>query len=194
MRTIHRLIAAALLVLASASCSKLLDNLSNQKEDEPVSVPVSMEYDGVYFKEDLDERTSSQYYLRKESFSFFISTHFSGAMTLRMLVSSPDGFELDRWYPIPTEETENVWESFAEIEHNGAIKKTEDIAVSGKIRFTDFEQKGDLKMTGEGYCSIKGEFELTVADTKQQDKTVKITKGSFEVPNSSYWDCRAMED
>lgn len=185
-----------ILAFVSVSCSKLLD-LRNNAEKEPDPVPVSMEYDGIYIKENLPERTHSQFYLRKHSFSYFHSTSFTdGALRIRMLVSSKDGFELDKWYNLPTTETENVWESFAEIEYDkGYFPNKEDIkATAGKVKFTKFKQEGKLNYTGEGYCTIEGEFEITLENKKPSENAIEIKKGKFYVPKSKYWDSRAMED
>lgn len=194
----NRLRTLLFLILAfvSVSCSKLLD-LRNNAEKEPDPVPVSMEYDGIYIKENLPERTHSQFYLRKHSFSYFHSTSFTeGALRIRMLVSSKDGFELDKWYNLPTTETENVWESFAEIEYDkGYFPNKEDIkATAGKVKFTKFKQEGKLNYTGEGYCTIEGEFEITLENKKPSENAIEIKKGKFYVPKSRYWDSRAMED
>ena len=185
-----------ILAFVSVSCSKLLD-LRNNAEKEPDPVPVSMEYDGIYIKENLPERTHSQFYLRKHSFSYFHSTSFTeGALRIRMLVSSKDGFELDKWYNLPTTETENVWESFAEIEYDkGYFPNKEDIkATAGKVKFTKFKQEGKLNYTGEGYCTIEGEFEITLENKRPSENAIEIKKGKFYVPKSKYWDSRAMED
>lgn len=185
-----------ILAFVSVSCSKLLD-LRNNAEKEPDPVPVSMEYDGIYIKENLPERTHSQFYLRKHSFSYFHSTSFTeGALRIRMLVSSKDGFELDKWYNLPTTETENVWESFAEIEYDkGYFPNKEDIkATAGKVKFTKFKQEGKLNYTGEAYCTIEGEFEITLENKKPSENAIEIKKGKFYVPKSKYWDSRAMED
>ena len=194
----NRLRTLLFLILAfvSVSCSKLLD-LRNNAEKEPDPVPVSMEYDGIYIKENLPERTHSQFYLRKHSFSYFHSTSFTeGALRIRMLVSSKDGFELDKWYNLPTTETENVWESFAEIEYDkGYFPNKEDKkAIAGKVKFTKFKQEGKLNYTGEGYCTIEGEFEITLENKKPSENAIEIKKGKFYVPKSKYWDSRAMED
>lgn len=194
----NRLRTLLFLILAfvSVSCSKLLD-LRNNAEKEPDPVPVSMEYDGIYIKENLPERTHSQFYLRKHSFSYFHSTSFTeGALRIRILVSSKDGFELDKWYNLPTTETENVWESFAEIEYDkGYFPNKEDIkATAGKVKFTKFKQEGKLNYTGEGYCTIEGEFEITLENKKPSENAIEIKKGKFYVPKSKYWDSRAMED
>ena len=191
-----RTILFVILAFVSVSCSKLLD-LRNNAEKEPDPVPVSMEYDGIYIKENLPERTHSQFYLRKHSFSYFHSTSFTeGALRIRMLVSSKDGFELDKWYNLPTTETENVWESFAEIEYDkGYFPNKEDIkATAGKVKFTKFKQEGKLNYTGEGYCTIEGEFEITLENKKPSENAIEIKKGKFYVPKSKYWDSRAMED
>ena len=191
-----RTILFVILAFVSVSCSKLLD-LRNNAEKEPDPVPVSMEYDGIYIKENLPERTQSQFYLRKHSFSYFHSTYFTeGALQIRMLVSSKDGFELDKWYNLPTTETENVWESFAEIEYDkGYFPNKEDIkATAGKVKFTKFKQEGKLNYTGEGYCTIEGEFEITLENKKPSENAIEIKKGKFYVPKSKYWDSRAMED
>lgn len=191
-----RTILFVILAFVSVSCSKLLD-LRNNAEKEPDPVPVSMEYDGIYIKENLPERTQSQFYLRKHSFSYFHGTYFTeGALRIRMLVSSKDGFELDKWYNLPTTETENVWESFAEIEYDkGYFPNEEDKkATAGKVKFTKFKQEGKLNYTGEGYCTIEGEFEITLKNKKPSENAIEIKKGKFYVPKSKYWDSRAMED
>ena len=194
----NRLRTLLFLILAfvSVSCSKLLD-LGNYAEKDADPVPVSMEYDGIYIKENLPERTQSQFYLRKHSFSYFLSTYFTeGGLQIRMLISSGEGFELDKWYNLPTAETENIWESFAEIEYDkGYFQNEEDKkAIAGKVKFTKFKQKGKLNYTGEGYCTIEGEFEITLENKKPSENAVEIKKGKFYVPKSRYWDSRAMED
>ena len=194
----NRLRTLLFLILAfvSVSCSKLLD-LGNDAEKDTDPVPVSMEYDGIYMKENLPERTQSQFYLRKHSFSYFHGTYFTeGGLRIRMLISSGIGFELDKWYYLPTAETENIWESFAEIEYNkGYFPNEEDKkAIAGKVKFTKFKQEGKLNYTGEGYCIIKGEFEITLENKKPSENAIEIKKGKFYVPKSRYWDSRAMED
>ena len=194
----NRLRTLLFLILAfvSVSCSKLLD-LWNDAEKDADPVPVSMEYDGIYIKENLPERTESQFYLRKHSFSYFLSTYFTeGGLQIRMLISSGEGFELDKWYNLPTAETENIWESFAEIEYDtGYFPNKEDKkAIAGKVKFTKFKQEGKLNYTGEGYCIIKGEFEITLENPKPSENAIEIKKGKFYVPQSRYWDSRAMED
>lgn len=191
-----RTILFVILAFVSVSCSKLLD-LRNNAEKEPDPVPVSMEYDGIYIKENLPERTQSQFYLRKHSFSYFHSTYFTeGGLQIRMLISSGEGFELDKWYNLPTAETENIWESFAEIEYDkGYFPNEEDKkATAGKVKFTKFKQEGKLNYTGEGYCTIEGEFEITLENKKPSENAIEIKKGKFYVPKSKYWDSRAMED
>ena len=195
MNRLHTLLFL-ILAFVSVSCSKLLD-LRNNAEKEPDPVPVSMEYDGIYIKENLPERTHSQFYLRKHSFSYFHSTSFTeGALRIRMLVSSGEAFELDKWYNLPTAETENIWESFAEIEYDkGYFPNEEDKkAIAGKVKFTKFKQEGKLNYTGEGYCTIEGEFEITLENKKPSENAIEIKKGKFYVPKSRYWDSRAMED
>ena len=185
-----------ILAFVSVSCSKLLD-LGNDAEKDADPVPVSMEYDGIYMKENLPERTQSQFYLRKHSFSYFLSTYFTeGGLQIRMLISSGEGFELDKWYNLPTAETENIWESFAEIEYDkGYFPNEEDKkAIAGKVKFTKFKQVGKLNYTGEGYCTIEGEFEITLENNKPLENAIEIKKGKFYVPKSRYWDSRAMED
>ena len=185
-----------ILAFVSVSCSKLLD-LGNDAEKDADPVPVSMELDGIYIKENLPERTQSQFYLRKHSFSYFLSTYFTeGGLQIRMLISSGEGFELDKWYNLPTAETENIWESFAEIEYDkGYFPNEEDKkAIAGKVKFTKFKQEGKLSYTGEGYCIIKGEFEITLENKKPSENAIEIKKGKFYVPKSRYWDSRAMED
>ena len=194
----NRLRTLLFLILAfvSVSCSKLLD-LGNDAEKDADPVPVSMEYDGIYMKENLPERTQSQFYLRKHSFSYFHGTYFTeGGLRIRMLISSGIGFELDKWYYLPTAETENIWESFAEIEYNkGYFPNEEDKkAIAGKVKFTKFKQEGKLNYTGEGYCIIKGEFEITLENKEPSKNVIEIKKGKFYVPKSRYWDSRAMED
>ena len=194
----NRLRTLLFLILAfvSVSCSKLLD-LGNDAEKDADPVPVSMEYDGIYIKENLPERTQSQFYLRKHSFSYFLSTYFTeGGLQIRMLISSGEGFELDKWYNLPTAKTENIWESFAEIEYDkGYFPNKEDIkATAGKVKFTKFKQEGKLNYTGEGYCTIEGEFEITLENKKPSENAIEIKKGKFYVPKSKYWDSRAMED
>ena len=185
-----------ILAFVSVSCSKLLD-LRNNAEKEPDPVPVSMEYDGIYIKENLPERTQSQFYLRKHSFSYFLSTYFTKVgLQIRMLISSGEGFELDKWYNLPTAETENIWESFAEIEYDkGYFPNKEDKkAIAGKVKFTKFKQEGKLNYTGEGYCTIEGEFEISLENKNPSENAIEIKKGKFYVPKSRYWDSRAMED
>ena len=194
----NRLRTLLFLILAfvSVSCSKLLD-LGNDAEKDADPVPVSMEYDGIYIKENLPERTQSQFYLRKHSFSYFLSTYFTECgLQIRMLISSGEGFELDKWYNLPTAETENIWESFAEIEYSNRYfqNKEDKKAIAGKVKFTKFKQEGKLNYTGEGYCIIEGEFEITLENKKPSENAIEIKKGKFYVPKSRYWDSRAMED
>ena len=184
------------LALANSSCSKLL-GLGKNAEKEPEPVCVSMVFDGVYLEEDQSDMTHSQFYLRKHSFSYFIRTSFpEGRIVLRLLISSGEGFDLNKWYSLPSAETENVWESFGEIEYDSYYHGSEDDmrAITGRVLFTEFNQTGDLTFSGEGYCTIKGEFEITVANNKSPENTIEIKNGKFYVPRSNYWDSRAMED
>lgn len=188
--------AVLAMILLTSSCIKILDAIieNQNKKEEPKPAPVSMFYNDVYFSEEDPEKTFAQFYLRKYSFSFFLKTYFADAMELRTLVSSTEEFELNKWYKIPTEETETVWESFCILEHNGPIKVSDDKALTGKIRFTAFKQDGKLNLTGEGYCSVEGEFEFTLEDVEKPGKISKIKEGTFVVPVARYWDSRAMED
>ena len=183
-------ILVLIIALISSSCTKLL-GLGQYIEKDPEHIPVSMEYDGVLIEEDDPEWTDSQFYLRKHSFSFYIRTYFrtyfaSSGISLKMLISSGEGFELNKWYSLPSAETENVWESFAIIKG----KK----AVGGRVLFTEFSQTGDLTFSGEGYCSVRGVFEITLEKNESSDKTIEIKNGKFYIPKSKYWDSRAMED
>lgn len=182
-------------ILTSAGCSKLMD-IRNNSEKEADPIPVSIVYNDIYMTQDLADKTHSQFYQRKHSFSYFIRTYFTdGALTLRLLISSDKDFVLDQWYALPSAETENVWESFAEIEYDkGYWNEDDKLATSGRIRFTEFNQTGKLNYSGEGYCSVEGEFEITFADPEDPDKTIEITNGTFSVPESRYWDSSAMED
>lgn len=184
-----RVVSILVLIIAFffSSCSKIL-GFGQSTEKEPNHIPVSMEYDGVFMEEDNPEWTNSKFYLRKHSFSYYIRTYFtsSGMMSLKMLISSGEGFELNKWYSLPSAESENVWESFAIIKGKRAI--------AGRILFTEFNQTGDLTFNGEGYCSIRGEFEITLESEESSDKSIEIKNGKFYVPKSGYWDSRAMED
>lgn len=189
-------ILVLLLTLISSSCEKL-SGFWNNEEKEPEPIPVSMVFDGVYLEVNQPDRTHSQFYLRKHSFSFFIRTSFpEGRIVLRLLISSGDGFDLNKWYSLPSAETENVWQSFGEIEWDRYYHGSEDDlrAVTGRVLFTEFNQIGDLNYCGEGYCTIKGEFEITVASNKLPENTIEIKNGKFYVPRSNYWDSSAMEE
>ena len=94
------------------------------KESGPASV--SMEYDGIYMEAEPKEYIRSQFYLRKHSFSYYLWAHFAeGALSVRMLISAGEEFELDRWYSLPTAATENIWESFAEVVFDYSLDKPE---------------------------------------------------------------------
>lgn len=156
-----------------------------------------MKYDGVNVEENQSDKTDSNFYLRKNSFSYYIRTYFTDKrISLKMLISSGEEFDLDKWYSLPSTKTDDIWESFAIIIYDrGYYPKEEDIkAVSGRVKFTEFNQTGSLNYSGEGYCAIKGEFEITLENKKQPDKTIEIKNGMFYVPKSNYWDSRAMED
>ena len=177
------------LTLISAGCSDVM----NVKEYGYIS----MEYDGTDLIADASEdSTSSQFFLRNYSFSYYIRACFpEGKMSLNLLISSGEEFELFKWYDLPTAASENVWESSARLVYDKYYYSYKDDknAVSGKVRFTDFEQKGNLNYWGEGYCSITGEFEITFEDNTS-DNTIKIRNGKFHIPESKYWDSRLMED
>lgn len=184
------------LALISPSCSKKLD-LGNNATKGQAPVPVSMEYDGVYLEENQPDRTGSRFYLRKHSFSYYIRTYFTEkGISLKMMISSCEEFELDKWYSLPSAETDDVWESFAQIESDkGYYPDEKDMkAVTGRVKFTELKQTGNLNYSGEGYCTIGGEFEITLENNKQPDKPIEIKNGKFYVPKSNYWDSRAMED
>ena len=183
-----RVVSILVLIIAFffSGCSKVL-GFGQSTEKEPNLIPVSMEYDGVFMEEDNPECTNSKFYLRKHSFSYYIRTYFtSSGKSLKMLISSGEGFELNKWYSLPSAESENVWESFAIIKGKRAI--------AGRVLFTEFNQTGDLTFNGEGYCSIRGEFEITLESEESSDKSIEIKNGKFYVPKSGYWDSRAMED
>ena len=177
------------LSLISAGCSDVI----NLKEYGYVS----MNCDGTDLKSEAsDDSPYSQFYLRKHSFSYYIRAFFpDGRMSLKLLISSGEEFELYKWYDLPTSKSEDVWESFARLVYDKYYYSYKDDknAVSGKVRFTDFEQKGNLNYWGEGYCSITGEFEITFEDNTS-DNTIKIRNGKFHIPESNYWDSRLMED
>lgn len=195
-------IPVLLLTLISTSCSKILDLMIKAAEDANPTF-VSIEYDGTYWLEDNpDYINSSQFYLRKHSFSYFIRTYFTdGGLTLKMLVSSGEEFELNKWYSLPSEETDNVWESFALVLYDknfndGYWDEDKRQAVAGRVRFTELEQKGNLTYFGQGKCTIKGEFELTLETAEPSGKAIEIKKGQFSIPypRSNYWDSQAWED
>ena len=158
---------------------------------------ISMECDGTVLIADASEdSTSSQFFLRNHSFSYYIRACFpEGKMSLFLLISSGEEFELFKWYDLPTAVSENVWESSARLEYDKYYysKKDDKNAISGRVRFTDFEQTGNLNYWGEGYCSITGEFEITFEDNTS-DSIIKIRNGEFHIPESKYWDSRLMED
>lgn len=208
-----------LLILAflSVSCSELLDIvIANHLGKESGPASVSMEYDGIYMEAEPKEDIRSQFYLRKHSFSYYLYAHFAeGALSVRMLISAGEEFELDRWYSLPTAATENIWESFAEVGFDYSRDKPEKEdkkAVSGRVKFTKFEQIGELNYTGEGYCSVEGEFEITLEGDQPSENAgppttpphwsqptvgpqhIEVKNGVFYVSKSKYWDSRAMED
>lgn len=190
----NRLFKVLLLVVMflSTGCSDILKSLlsKDNPELEPEPVPVSMKYDTVLHETELESSTASQFYLRNHSFSYFCRTYFKvGDKTLRLFVSSGEGFELNKWYPVPTDETELVWESFGEIKHPKYTEK----AIQGRVRFVEFQQIGKLNSAGEGYCRIRGEFELTVLDPNNPAVTSEVAEGKFYVPKSKYWDTRSVE-
>lgn len=155
---------------------------------------VSMEYDGTYLRADFSDNTGSQFYLRKHSFSYYVSEYFpEGHKGIKILISSGEEFELYRWYSLPSLETADIWESFAMIRYDGDLHKANEYAIAGKVMFTELKQNGSLSFTGEGYCSIMGEFEITL-ERKELGDTVKIRNGKFKIPESKYWDSRIMED
>ena len=218
-----------LLILAflSVSCSELLDIvIANHLGKESGPASVSMEYDGIYMEAEPKEYIRSQFYLRKHSFSYYLWAHFAeGALGVGMLISAGEEFELDRWYSLPTAATENIWESFAEVVFDYSRDKPEKEdkkAVSGRVKFTKFEQIGELNYTGEGYCTVEGEFEITLEGDQPSENAgegdqpsenagpptspphwsqqavgpqhIEVKNGVFYVSKSKYWDSRAMED
>lgn len=208
-----------LLILAflSVSCSELLDIvIANHLGKESAPASVSMEYDGIYMEAEPKEYIRSQFYLRKHSFSYYLWAHFAeGALRVSMLISAGEEFELDRWYNLPTAATENIWESFAEVGFDYSRDKPEKEdkkAVSGRVKFTKFEQIGELNYTGEGYCIVEGEFEITLEGDQPSENAgppttpphwsqptvgpqhIEVKNGVFYVSKSKYWDSRAMED
>lgn len=183
--------------LLSSSCSKLLSFGNDTRKESSDPIPVSMEYDGVFMEENQPDKTHAQFYLRKHSFSFYIRTLFSeNWISLKMLISSGEEFELNKWYSLPSTKTEDVWESFAMIIYDrGYYPKEKDLlAVEGRVKFTNIEQTGNLTYSGEGYCTINGEFEITFENKKQPENPIEIKNGKFYIPKSNYWDSRAMED
>ena len=87
------------LTLISAGCSDVM----NVKEYGYIS----MEYDGTDLIADASEdSTSSQFFLRNYSFSYYIGACFpEGKMSLNLLISSGEEFELFKWYDLPTAPT-----------------------------------------------------------------------------------------
>ena len=176
-------ILVVLLSLISTACSDAIKSDEIKKQYGYVS----MECDGTYLKVDASDNISSQFYLRKHSFSYYVRAYFpEGGKVLKMLISSGEGFELNKWYSLPTPESENVWESFAMINND---KK----AIEGRVRVTQFSQKGNLNFSGEGYCSITGEFDITL-EGKTPGNTIEIKNGKFQISESKYWDSRLMEE
>ncbi len=183
--------------LLSSSCSKLLSFGNDTRKESSDPIPVSLEYDGVFIEENQPDKTRAQFYLRKHSFSFYIRTYFAEkGISLKMLMSSGEQFELNKWYSLPSPKTDDIWESFAKIIYDrGFYPKEEDLpAVDGRVKFTKFEQAGNLSYSGECHCTIQGEFEITFENNKQPEKPIEINNGKFYVPKSHYWDSRAMED
>lgn len=190
-------ILVLLFTLFYTSCSKQVDFGNDTKKEESESISVSMEYDGVFIEENQPDKTHSQFYLRKHSFSFYINTYFTEkGIVLKMLISSGEEFELNKWYSLPSAKTDDIWESFAIIKFDrGYYPRAEDIlAIAGRVRFSEVEQMGNLSYYGEGYCAIRGEFEITLENKKQPETPIEINNGKFYVPKSHYWDSRAMED
>lgn len=227
--SMNRAKSIILLILAflSVSCSELLDIvIANHLGKESGPASVSMEYDGIYMEAEPKEYICSQFYLRKHSFSYYLWAHFAeGALSVGMLISAGEEFELDRWYSLPTAATENIWESFAEVVFDYSRDKPEKEdkkAVSGRVKFTKFEQIGELNYTGEGYCTVEGEFEITLEGDQPSENAgegdqpsenagpptspphwsqqavgpqhIEVKNGVFYVSKSKYWDSRAMED
>lgn len=185
-----RYILVVLLTLISTSCSFYSPDV---KEEDYVSV--SMEYDGTYLGESIPGNTRSQFYLRKHSFSYYILAYFpQGSKALRILISSGEGFELNKWYNLPSAETDDIWESFALIRYDGNLHKADEKAIAGRVMFTKLEQKGNLSYSGEGHCTIEGEFEITLENKESPENSIEIKNGKFYILRSNYWDSRAMED
>ena len=194
MNRVTRIIVIVL-VFISSGCSKL-QNLGTAPEKEPEITHVEMEYNGVYMEEDNPERISSKFILRNHSFSFYIRTSlYQRPISLKMLISSGEEFMVNKWYSLPSEETDYVWESFAKLLYDRALPQCKDIiALAGRVMFTNFEQKGDLDYWGEGYCSIEGIFEITLENKEEPGKTNEIKNGKFCISKSRFWDTRALED
>lgn len=173
-------------VLALGGSIRLLNAVDTLMVDEmSMPVPVSLNIDEINFNVTEDEYTSSQYCSKDSAFTFFFSTRFPNAFTLRMVVDSEEPFKLNHRYEIPFE---NGGTSFAALQDYN-FSKGDDQAVKGWIEFTDFQKEGGiLTKDGEVRCAIQGRFGFTAADGN--GRTIEVTGGSFNIPEAQYCDMR----
>ena len=182
-----RLILLIIAVVSFQSCSKIVNTISAVRGEDYVT----MRLDDVLYEQSNSNYIESRFWLRKSSFSFYLNVDFDGT-DLVFNVSSEDKFEYDKWYPIPTEATENAWESFFHLARTEIVTQVYDVK-TGWVKFTKKADLGRLNMYGQGVCTVNGEFKFTAYQENDPEVIVEITKGKFLIPMASYWDSRAME-
>ena len=165
-------VSVALLTLGGSI--KILNALDTLVMEEMVlPAPISLKINDVDFNIDQAEFTKSQYCSKDGAFTFFFTSTFPHAFTLRMVLESDEPFRLNHRYEIPYNDG-----TLSAVLQDYNFKKEDDHATSGWIEFTKFEKEGGiLTRNGEVMCSIEGRFGFTVSDTGCPDKNMQITEG-----------------
>ena len=182
------LFIAALTLGGSIKMLNAIDTL--MVDDMSMPAPVSLNIEDINFNVTENTYTNSQYCSKDGGFTFFFSTQFPDAFTLRMVVDSEEPFRLNHRYEIPFEDAGT---SFACIEDYN-FNKEDDHAVTGWIEFTDFQKEGGiLTKDGEVRCAIEGRFGFTAASKSNPERTIEVTGGSFKIPEARYSDMRSLK-
>lgn len=182
-------VSVALLTLGGSI--KILNALDTLVMEEMVlPAPISLKINDVDFNIDQSEFTKSQYCSKDGAFTFFFTSTFPHAFTLRMVLESDEPFRLNHRYEIPYEHDGTL----SAVLQDYNFRKEDDHATSGWIEFTKFEKEGGiLTRNGEVMCSIEGRFGFTVSDTGCPDKNMQITEGTFRIPEAQYCDLRTIK-
>lgn len=159
-------------------------------DDMSFPAPISLNINDINFNVEEAEFTKSQYCSKDGAFTFFFTTGFPHAFTLRMVVESDEPFRLNHRYELSNENGGCLSAVLQDYKFN----KEDDHATSGWIEFTSFEKEGGiLTRNGDVMCSIEGRFGFTVADAENPAGNMEITEGTFRIPEAQYWDLRTIK-